>query len=52
MFSLSFELLHKVLRLDFTSLFTTQNLEAIDHAVVGFLGGFDRAGKASAASTI
>jgi hypothetical protein len=52
MFSLSFEPLHKVLRLDFTGLFTTRDLEAVDRAVVRFLGGFDRAGEGSAACTI
>jgi hypothetical protein len=45
MFSLSFEPLHKVLRLDFTGLSTTQDLKAIDRAVVRFLGGFDRVGE-------
>src|SRR5262249_2940674 len=42
MFSVSFDRVHKVLRLDFSGLFTTEDLDAIDPLLIRFLGGEDR----------
>ena len=42
MFSVSFEGTFKVLRFDFSRVFTTEDLDGIDLAIVGFLGGEGR----------
>ena len=42
MFSVSFDHTFKVLRLDFSRIFTTEDFDGIDLAILGFLGGQGR----------
>ena len=49
MFNLSFERLRKVLRLSFAGIFTTEDMDSIDPALIRFLGG--EGGLADAAVT-